>query len=109
MRRAAVLVLLVAAACSPRGAGERAALSRARIQAENSVLLQSRVPKSVVFRNEHAVMTKRGAIVCGEFSGRDAHGVMADYARFIFDGKDARIDDGRPDFKSDWQDLCAPR
>jgi hypothetical protein len=108
MRRAAVLVLL-AAACSPPGAGEKAALNRARIQAENSVLLQSRVPKSVVFRNEHAVMTKHGAIVCGEFSGRDAHGVMADYARFIFDGKDARIDDGRPDFEADWQDVCAPR
>jgi hypothetical protein len=111
MRRPLALVALVAvvalAACSDIRGTERERTTGARITAENAVLIASRVPQSVVFRNERVILRGKASTVCGEFNGRNTFGRMAGFTRFIYSAGQLSFEDREADFARRWQDACA--
>jgi hypothetical protein len=104
---ACVVLAAAVAGCGDVRSSEAQRIASARVSAENAVLIASRVPQSVVFRNEVVVLRPRRPVVCGEFNGRNRHGVMVGFSRFIVSGSDVLFDDGQPGFDDRWREACA--
>jgi hypothetical protein len=99
------LAVAAVAACSdPRS--ETARITSARIAAENAVLIYTRTPKSVVFKDETVRLGPDGPIVCGEYNGLDRYGEWIGFTRFIFSDNQVTVDRGRPDFMAHWAASC---
>ena len=104
-RGAAALALLMLCGCS--GLRSDAARARsARVSAENAVLIASRVPKSVVFRNEVVSLRGRTPIVCGEYNGMNRNREWVGFSRFIYAGGEITFDLGQPEFAGRWASEC---
>jgi hypothetical protein len=105
---AAVAVLSLLAACSdPRT--ERRRIEGARVDAENAVLIASRMPKSVIFRNETVRLRPGGPVVCGEFNGQNRRLEWVGFVRFIRMDGDTWMDDGGAVFAERWRAACGAR
>src|ERR1700758_915606 len=70
-------------ACARSQAGEARAVTRARTQAENAIVIQAVEPQSLVFRGERVTFRQGRPIVCGEFNGRNRRGEFAGFTRFF--------------------------
>jgi len=104
-RGAAALALLMLCGCS--GLRSDAARARsARVSAENAVLIASRVPKSVVFRNEVVSLSGRSPVVCGEYNGMNRNREWVGFSRFIYAGGEITFDLGQPEFAGRWAGEC---
>ena len=100
---------LALAGCHGLHRTEKARMTSARVEAENAVLIASRVPSSIVFRDEQVQLTDQGAVVCGEFNGRTRAGEMAGFTRFVFAKNELAVDHDKPAFAALWRQACASR
>jgi hypothetical protein len=105
---AALLAAAALCACSDLRS-ESARITSARIAAENAVLIYTRTPKSVVFRDEVVRLDPDGPVVCGEYDGLNRNGEWIGFTRFIFADNQVAFDRGHADFQGRWAELCARR
>jgi hypothetical protein len=106
-RRFLPALLLVPALCACSDLrSERGRANSARVDAENAVLIASRMPKSVVFRNEVVRLAPGGPVVCGEFNGQNRRQEWVGFTRFIHTREETWVDDGGADFDGRWRESC---
>ncbi len=104
---AALAGSLLLAACSGDPSADPRAVARARIQAENAIIIQAVFPRSVEFRNERIFFRGSKPVVCGEFNGLNRKGDYAGFTRFFVVGEDIGIEDRHHDFRDRWNATCA--